>query len=54
MHLCKTCTVPQMVFGILFLIVGFNLWTAAPFWFNGWSIAGAYLFLWGLIDQMKK
>lgn len=43
-----------MVFGILFLIVGFNLWAAAPFWFNGWSVIGAYLFLWGLIDQIKK
>jgi len=54
MHLCKTCTLPNIVFGLLFLIVGFGLWTEAPAWFNGWSIIGAYLALWGIIDMMKK
>lgn len=54
MHLCKTCALPNLVFGILFLVAGLGLWAEAPVGFNGWTIIGLYLGLWGLIDMMKK
>ena len=41
-----------LVFGILFLIAGLGLYSAA--WFNGWTILGAFLALWGLMPMMGK
>lgn len=54
MHLCGKCAPMTLIFGILFLVAGLNLWTGAPAWFNGWSIVGLFLFLWGLMSFMKK
>jgi hypothetical protein len=54
MHLCCQCALPQLIFGILFIVAGFGLWAEAPAWFNGWSILGIYLGLWGLMAMMKK
>ena len=54
MHMCGKCAISVLVFGILFLIAGFNLWAGAPVWFNGWSIVGIYIGLWGLMGMMMK
>ena len=56
MHLCKTCVAPNIIFGLLFLIVGFGVWGDAPAWFNGWSILGLFMALWGIaaMTMMKK
>ncbi len=52
MHLCSKCALPQLIFGLLFLIAGLGLYSAP--WFNGWSILGVYLVLWGLMAMMMK
>lgn len=52
MHLCGKCTWMVLVFGIIFLIAGLGLYSAA--WFNGWTILGAFLALWGLMPMMSK
>ncbi len=49
MHICGKCAPMILVFGILFLIGGFGLWTGAPAWFNFETIVGVFLALWGLI-----
>lgn len=54
MHMCGKCAISVLVFGILFLIVGFNLWSAAPMWFNAWSILGVFMALCGLMGMMMK
>lgn len=54
MHICAKCAPMMLVFGILFLIAGFNLWPTAPFWFNGWSIIGIFAVLWGLVAMTMK
>ena len=48
MYTCKKCSVANIVFGILLLIVALGLWGSAPAWWNGWTIIGVYLLLWGL------
>ncbi len=54
MHLCSKCALMQVVFGLLFLISGLGLYSAP--WFNGWTILGVDLMLWGLaaMSMMKK
>ena len=54
MHPCGKCAISVLVFGILFLIAGFNLWAAAPAWFNGWTLLGVFMALWGLMGMMMK
>ncbi len=54
MHLCGKCAMPMAVFGLLFMIVGFNLWNGAPGWFNGWSILGVFMALWGVMAILMK
>lgn len=48
MHLCGKCAWAQLVFGILFLLAGLNVFAGMP-WLNGWTILGVYLGLWGLM-----
>ena len=48
MSVCKKCATMNLVFGILFLLAAF--WKSAPTWFNGWSLVGLYLLLWGLFS----
>ena len=47
MYICKKCGVLNLIFGILFLCAGLQL-EVLPEWFNGWTILGAYVLLWGL------
>lgn len=54
MHICGKCAPMMLVFGILFLIAGFNLWTSAPYWFNFNTIIGVFLAIWGLAAMMMK
>jgi hypothetical protein len=54
MHLCKQCAMPNVIFGLLFLILGFGVWTGAPSWFNFSTLVGLYLALWGLMSMMGK
>ena len=54
MHICKKCAPMMLIFGILFLMVGFDLWPAAPFWFNAWSIIGVFIALWGIMAMTMK
>ncbi len=42
----------MLLFGILFLIAGLGLWGGAPAWWNGWTLIGAFLLVWGLWDSM--
>ena len=53
MHLCGQCAPLILIFGILFLVAGLNLWNPGA-WFNGWSLLGAFFALWGLWSFMKK
>ncbi|MEK6934446.1 MAG: hypothetical protein AABW46_01070 [Nanoarchaeota archaeon] len=48
MYTCRKCGVVNLIFGVLLLIAGLGLWSNAPSWFNGWTIIGAYLLLWGV------
>ncbi len=50
MHLCGQCSMIVLLFGILFLVAGLGLFTAS--WFTGWTLAGAFLLLWGLSSKM--
>jgi len=52
MHLCGKCSWSVLVFGLLFLIAGLGLWAGAPAWWNGWTILGAFFFIWGLMTKM--
>ncbi len=52
MHLCGKCAMMNIIFGLIFVVAGLGLY-AAP-WFNGWTIIGAYLALWGLAMAMMK
>lgn len=52
MHLCSKCALPNVIFGLIFLVGGLNLWSGAPAWFNGWTTIGVYLALWGLLSMM--
>lgn len=52
MHLCSKCSIINIIFGLLFIIAGMQ-WFVAP-WFTGWTLIGAYLFLWGLGTMMMK
>ncbi len=51
-HLCGQCALPNFIFGLLFLVAGLGLWSGAPVWFNGWTLVGLYLGLWGLMSMM--
>ena len=51
MHLCNKCASVNIIFGLLFLVASLGL-SAAP-WFNGWTIIGVYLVVWGLSGFMK-
>ena len=48
MYICKKCGVINLIFGILFLIAGIGLWANGPDWWNGWTLIGVYLLLWGI------
>ena len=50
MHLCSKCTPVIVLFGLLFLVAGLGLYMSS--WFNGWSIAGAFLVVWGAASKM--
>ena len=54
MHLCGKCSNVVLLFGVLFLVAGFDLWRGAPAWWNGWTLAGAFLLLWGLSPMLMK
>lgn len=51
MHLCGKCAFPQIVFGVLFLAYGLNVWSPGA-WFNGWTILGVYIAVWGACSMM--
>jgi len=53
MYICKKCGVVNVIFGILFLIAGLGLWNG-PSWWNGWTLIGVYLGLWGIMSSMGK
>ena len=48
MNTCKKCAAVNLIFGILFLVVGLGWWSNAPAWWNGWTLVGLYALLWGL------
>ena len=50
MYTCKSCGIFNIVFGILFLIAGTGIWANTPNWFNGWTILGVYVLLWGIMS----
>ena len=52
MHLCKKCSVPTAIFGLLFLVQGLGLWAGAPVWFNVGTLIGVYLLVLGLTNMM--
>ncbi len=52
MYVCKKCGVSNLIFGLLFLVAGLGLWSAS--WFNGWTILGVFLALWGLMSLGGK
>lgn len=52
MYTCKKCGVVNIIFGILLLIAA--LWSGAPTWFNGWTVIGVYLLLWGIMSSSGK
>jgi len=54
MYICKKCAVANIIFGILLLVVALGLWSSAPNWWNGWTIIGVYLLLWGLMSTGGK
>ena len=54
MHLCGKCAPVNLLFGLVFLVLGLGLWAAAPAWFNPWTIVGVYLALWGLTSMFMK
>lgn len=54
MHLCKKCSTSNLIFGVVFLVAGLGLWAGAPSWFNGWTLVGVYLLLWGAYSLMMK
>ncbi|MBI5177603.1 hypothetical protein HY995_05985 [Candidatus Micrarchaeota archaeon] len=51
MHACGKCAPMIAVFGLLFLVAGLGLFTAP--WFNGWTVAGVFMALWGGLSLMK-
>ncbi len=51
MHLCGQCSMMVALFGILFLVAGLGLYVAP--WFNGWTLLGAFLALWGIGAKTK-
>ena len=48
MNTCKKCAVVNLIFGILFLMVGLEWGANAPGWWDGWTLVGLYALLWGL------
>ena len=40
-----------LIFGILLAVAGLGLFAAS--WFNGWTILGVFMILWGLMPMMK-
>ncbi len=52
MYTCKKCGVVNLIFGILLIIAGLGLWGGAPSWWNGWTIIGVYLLLWGFMSGL--
>lgn len=52
MQVCGKCATVNLIFGILFLIAGFGMWSGAPAWWNGWTLIGLFLALWGLSGFM--
>ena len=54
MHPCCKCAAPILIFGLLFIIAGFGLWTDAPLWFNGWTIFGVMLAMIALVKMFMK
>ncbi|MDO8428348.1 MAG: hypothetical protein Q7S92_03985 [Candidatus Diapherotrites archaeon] len=54
MHLCGKCAPVNLLFGLVFLVLGLGLWAAAPTWFNPWTVVGVYLALWGLTSMFMK
>ncbi len=53
MYICKKCGVVNIIFGILLLLAGLGVWDG-PMWWNGWTIIGVYLALWGLMASAGK
>lgn len=54
LHLCKCCAGANIIFGLLFLVLGFGVWTAAPDYFNFPTLVGFYVLILGLVSLMKK
>ncbi len=54
MHLCKKCSPVILLFGLLFLVAGFGLWAGAPMWWNGWTLIGVFMLLWGIMAFVMK
>ncbi len=54
MYICKKCAIVNAIFGIILLVAGIGLWKSAPMWFNGWTILGVYLAVWGLFSLGEK
>ena len=54
MYICKKCGITNVIFGIILLIAGLGLWKDAPMWWNGWTIVGVYLAIWGLFSLGGK
>ncbi len=52
MHLCQQCAIPNIIFGLLLIILGLGMYSAN--WFNLETIIGAYLGLWGLFSLLMK
>lgn len=50
MHICGKCSPMVLLFGLLFLVAGLGLYAAS--WFNGWTLIGAFMGLWGLMSLM--
>jgi len=49
MHLCSKCSMPTLVFGILFLVANFTNYVPG----GPWTVAGVYMLLWGIMSMMK-
>jgi len=53
MHLCKKCTLPVLMFGLLFIVAGTGVWVGAPVWFNMTTVLGLFMALWAAMSMMK-
>ncbi len=52
MNICKKCGTVNLIFGVLFLVASLGLFVAP--WFNGWTLIGLYLLLWGVSALFMK